>query len=74
MFAWDLLLHRHPLHADADISRSLHQFRQQAVAQGQDAHPAFHRRFACMVTNLWKYRLLTPDQAYELLKPQPAAS
>lgn len=65
MLAWDWHLQRNPLHADADVPSSLRQFKAAAAPTG-DA--AFHRQFAVMVTNLWRYRLLTPDQAYELLQ------
>ncbi|GAB4817379.1 hypothetical protein N2152v2_004425 [Parachlorella kessleri] len=72
MFAWDQALRRNPLHADSDVPSWVQQFKAAQVAQGVGDDPAFHRTFAAMVTNLWRYRLLTPDQAYELLLWQQA--
>lgn len=70
MFAWNLHLHRRPLHADADLPASLAAFA--AAHSGQlAADGPFRRCLLAYLLHLWRFRLLTPTQLHALTAALP---
>lgn len=72
MLAWNLFLHRHPLHADADLPAALARFAAQPEHVSQLAADGPFRR--CLVSHLltlWRFRLLAPQQLHGLLAALP---
>jgi hypothetical protein len=62
MKAWNLHVHQNPIHADADTASACVNFaRRHAKELVSDASP-FRRCFVAHLANLWRFRLLTPQQ------------
>jgi hypothetical protein len=71
MFAWNLWVHRQPIHCDGDLPEALQRF---AAAHGAElaADGAFRRCMLAHLLNLWRFRLLSPAQLHELTRGLPA--
>lgn len=70
MFQWNLFVHKHPLHADADLPAAVQQFAAQQAARLAGDGP-FRRCLLSYLLNLWRFRLLTPQQLHELTRSLP---
>ena len=63
MFEWNLFAHHNPVHADADLPDAVQRFAKQHEERlGQDG--AFRRCLLAYLLNLWRFRLLTPQQLH----------
>eukprot|EP00887_Chlorella_sp_A99_P004290 scaffold15.g4290.t1 len=71
MYAWNLHVHRNPIHADADVGASLAAFAGAQAARLAGDTP-FRRCFTAYLLNLWKFRLLSPAQLHELTAALPS--
>ncbi len=71
MFQWNLFLHKHPLHADADLPAALRRFAGEQAGQLARDGP-FRRCLLAYLITLWRFRLLTPQQMHELARGLPA--
>jgi len=65
MFEWNLWVHLHPIHADADLPAAVAAFAA-TCADRLAADAPFRRCFTAYLLNLWRFRLLTPQQLHDL--------
>ena len=70
MLEWNVFVHRQPLHADADLPAAVREFSTQHAARLAADGP-FRRCLAAYLLNLWRFRLLTPQQLHELTNALP---
>jgi len=74
MLEWNLHLYNHTLHADSQVASSCIAFAQQHKERlSKDPGGSFRKCFVAHLTNLWKFRLLSPAQIQEALLVAPSA-
>ncbi|PSC70361.1 polycomb group EMBRYONIC FLOWER 2 isoform X1 [Micractinium conductrix] len=70
MASWNLWVHRHHVHADADLPAAVAAFAAAHAAQLAADGP-FRRCLDAYLLNLWRFRLLTPAQLHTLTAGLP---
>ncbi|KAL4448261.1 hypothetical protein ABPG75_005480 [Micractinium tetrahymenae] len=70
MYEWNLWVRNHPIHADADLPEAVAAFAA-AHAQQLRGDTPFRRCLTAYLLNLWRFRLLTPQQMHQLFAGLP---
>lgn len=70
MFAWNLWVRSHPIHADADLPDAVAAFAAAHAGQLSGDTP-FRRCLTAYLLSLWRFRLLTPQQLHQLVAGLP---
>lgn len=67
MLAWNLFMHKNVIHSDSDMAHACLEFARKHRGWLADLSSPFRRCFAAHLSNLWKFRLLTPAQVQQAL-------
>lgn len=67
MLAWNVFLHENIIHSDAEMAVTCLNFARKYSGWLIDPSSPFRRCFAAHLSNLWKFRLLTPAQVQQIL-------
>lgn len=67
MRLWNTFLRYNKVYADADIPAACEKFARAHVDQLSNAESPFRMCFITHLTNLWKFRLLTPQQLHDAI-------
>lgn len=70
MFEWNLWVRNQPIHADADLPAAVAAFAA-AHAEQLSGDTPFRRCLTAYLLNLWRFRLLTPQQLHQLVAGLP---
>lgn len=65
MYEWNLWVRQHPIHADADLPAAVAAFAA-AHTDRLAAELPFRQCLTAYLLNLWRFRLLTPQQLHQL--------
>ena len=72
MMAWNVDIHRRPLHADADVAARCVQFAQLHAARAAADAP-FRRCLVAHLHSMWAFRLLAPEDVEAAMAAVAAA-
>ena len=70
MLEWNRHLRAHPVHADGELPDAASAFAAERAARLRGDTP-FRRLFLAFLLNLWRFRLLTPQQVQQLTAELP---